>query len=65
MTRGLNEAVLAKASAAENTNLVRAAGDETMEEVAKQWICRDDPTDLSSLSLPNIWFATEEEGGGH
>ena len=38
MTKGLNEAVLAKAAGAQDTDLVNAAWTEAMDELEKQWI---------------------------
>ena len=51
MTRGLNEAVLAKAAGSHETDLVSAAWSETMEELEKKWIWRDDSKTFAGLSL--------------
>ena len=51
MTRGLNEAVLAKAAGSHDTDLVNAAWSETMEELEKKWIWGDDSKTFAGLSL--------------
>ena len=49
--RGPNEAVLAKAAGSHETDLVNAAWSETMEELEKKWIWRDDSKTFAGLSL--------------
>ena len=51
MTRGLNEAVLAKAAGSCETDLVNAAWSETMDELEKKWIWKDDSKTFEGLSL--------------
>ena len=51
MAKGLNEAVLAKAAGAQDTELVNAAWTETMDELEKQWIWKDDSKTFAGLSL--------------
>ena len=51
MSRGLNRSVLARASASEEDEMVRAAWDETQLEVEREWIWRDDSHESEGLSL--------------
>lgn len=51
MTRGLNEAVLSRSSATEDSDLVRASWDETLAELDKQWIWKDDSGNFKGISL--------------
>ena len=51
MARGLNEAVLAKASATDGDDLVKAAWDETQLELECGWIWEDNTGDFTGLSL--------------
>ena len=51
MARGLNEAVLAKASATDGDELVKAAWDETQLELERGWIWEDNTGDFNGLSL--------------
>ena len=51
MSRGLNRSVLARASASEDDEMVRAAWDETQLEVEREWIWRDDSHESEGLSL--------------
>ena len=49
--KGLNEAVLAKASGTGDSDLVLSAWNETLEEEKKEWIWRDNSKTLEGLSL--------------
>ena len=51
MTKGLNEAVLARAAGGQDTDLVAAAWSETMDELDKQWMWKDDSKTFAGLSL--------------
>ena len=51
MSRGLNRSVLARASASEDDEMVRAAWDETQLELEREWIWRDDSHESEGLSL--------------
>ena len=51
MSRGLNHTVIAKAASLEDTDLVKAAWDETQSELERKWIWRDDSGDFAGLSL--------------
>ena len=52
MTRGLNQAVLSRSSATEDSDLVRASWEETLEELDKQWIWKDDSGNFQAYPLP-------------
>ena len=49
--KGLNEAVLAKSAGTENSDLMNAAWNETLEELKKEWIWQDDSKTFEGLSL--------------
>ena len=51
MSKGLNQAVIARASNVESDELTIAAWDETQSELEKKWIWLDDSNDFTGLSL--------------
>ena len=51
MSRGLNHTVIAKSASLEDTELAKAAWDETQAELERKWIWQDDSGDFSGLSL--------------
>ena len=61
MARGLNRSVLARASASEDKEMVRAAWDETQLKVERNWIWRDDSQKSDDLSLTHRFVLQQKK----
>ena len=59
--KGLNQAVISRASGRDEDDLVRAAWDETQLEFEKEWIWLDETNDFSGLSLTHRFVLQQKK----